>query len=95
VPFDDKRKVVPHVKGKVIENGATPIIGLYVAGWAKRGPVGIIDATLRDARETFATIKADIEAGLLLPKSIETSCKFPNDLVTFKAWEKIDEYELS
>ena len=67
---------MPHIKGKVIESD-----GLYVAGWAKRGPVGIIDATLRDARETFTTILNDIEAGKLEPK--EGVCNFPVDTVTF------------
>jgi len=32
------------------ENQKKAMVGLYVAGWAKRGPVGIIDATLRDAK---------------------------------------------
>ena len=35
---------------QVPENDNKPIPGTYVAGWAKRGPVGIIDATLRDTK---------------------------------------------
>ena len=91
-PFDEKRKVVPHVKGKV-KDGESVVDGLYVAGWAKRGPVGIIDATLRDARETFATILSDIEAGLLQPKN--GSCEFPSDTVSFSKWELINDHELA
>ena len=63
VPFDHKKNVIPQNFGCVIdpEDGNKPQIGLYVAGWAKRGPVGIIDATLRDAKETFGIVKHHLE----------------------------------
>jgi len=44
-------------------------VGLYVAGWIKRGPVGIVDATLRDSMETFKMLKHHLENGMLAPKS--------------------------
>ena len=37
------------------------IVGLYVCGWLKRGPAGIIDATLRDTKETFGLLRHHIE----------------------------------
>jgi len=43
-------------------------VGLYCAGWVKRGPVGIIDATLRDSMETFRMIKHHLEGDLLQEK---------------------------
>ena len=54
LPWDDKKHVIPHSYG-CIEDPKTEqlLIGLYCAGWVKRGPVGIIDATLRDSLETF------------------------------------------
>ena len=61
VPYDEKRGTIPHEFGCVVDSDKTPQIGLYVAGWAKRGPVGIIDATLRDAKETFGIIKHHLE----------------------------------
>ena len=39
-----------------------------MAGWAKRGPVGIIDATLRDTMDTFRVIKFHIDSDLLEEK---------------------------
>lgn len=42
-----------------------PIPGLYVAGWLKRGPIGVIAQTMNDAHETAASIAADVEAGKL------------------------------
>ena len=67
VPFDDKKKVVPQSFGCVVDpqNDNKPQIGLYVAGWAKRGPVGIIDATLRDSKETFGMMKHHLESDQL------------------------------
>lgn len=52
LPFDHKKSIVPHEHGNVVdpENGNKPIPGVFVAGWAKRGPVGIVDATLRDTK---------------------------------------------
>lgn len=50
VPFDYKKNVIKHEYGAVIDAGGERVVrGLYCAGWVKRGPVGIIDHTLRDA----------------------------------------------
>lgn len=64
VPFDERKSTVPHEFGCVVDQGK-PSVGLYVAGWAKRGPVGIIDATLRDAKETFGMIRHHLESDQL------------------------------
>ena len=55
-PFDERTNTIPHDKGCVKHENGKLDHGLYVAGWVKRGPVGIIDATLRDASETYKTI---------------------------------------
>ena len=64
---------------------------MYVAGWAKRGPVGIIDSTLRDSMETFRMIKHHIDNDMLTEKktsvddvlkSIETNER----IVTYEDW---------
>ena len=39
--------------------------GLYVCGWLKRGPSGIIGTNLSDAEETVASIAQDEQLGLL------------------------------
>ena len=50
-PFDPKGGVVPHRRGQVLDGGA-PVPGLFVTGWAKRGPHGVIGANKPDAQET-------------------------------------------
>lgn len=44
---------------------AATVPGLYVAGWAKRGPSGIIATNKWDAEETAAAVMADWATGLL------------------------------
>jgi adrenodoxin-NADP+ reductase len=55
LPFDDKRGIIPNDKGKVED-------GVYVCGWIKRGPTGIIGTNKFDAQEVIATIVADQQA---------------------------------
>lgn len=69
VPFDSKTFTVPNDMGCVLSDSGDIIKGLYVCGWAKRGPVGIIDATLRDSFETFRVIKTHLDQDLLASKS--------------------------
>lgn len=65
IPFNKKTKTIPHEFGCVIDENKKMIPGLYVCGWLKRGPVGIIDATLRDTKETFGVLRHHIETDIL------------------------------
>lgn len=66
VPFDHRRNVIPHEFGCVKNPETDELdVGLYVAGWIKRGPVGIVDATLRDSMETFRMLKHHMESDML------------------------------
>ena len=58
VPFDERNGVVPNSAGRVLRDGE-PVTGLYVAGWIKRGPTGVIGTNKHDARETVASMLAD------------------------------------
>lgn len=50
--------VVPNIGGRVISensgDSAAPVQGLYVCGWLKRGPTGIIGTNLHCAEETVS-----------------------------------------
>ena len=58
--------VVPNIKGRVLsDNSRDPTLlenGLYVCGWLKRGPTGIIATNLYCAEETVSS--------LMLPKRV-------------------------
>jgi NADPH-dependent glutamate synthase beta subunit-like oxidoreductase len=63
IPFDDAAGVVPNLVGRVVrpttnedtgEFTTQAVHGLYVCGWLKRGPTGIIGTNLVCAEETVA-----------------------------------------
>ena len=54
-----------HLKGRVLSHDGAPIPGLYVTGWLKRGPVGILGTNIPDARETAEAVLEDLRSGLL------------------------------
>ncbi|CAI7872372.1 unnamed protein product, partial [Closterium sp. NIES-53] len=59
LPFNQRSGTVPNELGRVLQaSGSEPVSearyepGLYVVGWLKRGPTGIIGTNLIDAEET-------------------------------------------
>ncbi len=59
VPFDEDRRRIPNQRGRVVGSDGTPYHGLYVSGWIKRGPIGLIGSTKSDSQETVAQLIAD------------------------------------
>lgn len=58
VPFDDTTGTIPHRDSRVID-GDRIIASLYVVGWVKRGPSGVIGTNRLCAGETAAAILGD------------------------------------
>ena len=52
LPFDERRGTVPNDGGRVLGADGAPLTGVYVAGWIKRGPTGVIGTNKKDANET-------------------------------------------
>ncbi|KAG6556606.1 hypothetical protein Mapa_001547 [Marchantia paleacea] len=105
LPFDHRKGVVPNVRGRVITSTDSAAIepGLYVVGWLKRGPTGIIGTNLICADETVESIVEDAQRGLIDVQSTsmmgglglkglleDQSAQF----VSFKEWQIIDQKEL-
>ncbi|GEL17152.1 FAD-dependent oxidoreductase [Pseudonocardia asaccharolytica] len=59
LPFDEATGTVPNEGGRVVRDGE-PVPGVYVAGWIKRGPTGVIGTNKGDAAETVAALLADL-----------------------------------
>lgn len=57
--FDERRGIMQNQHGKV-DNSTTNHGGLYVSGWLKRGPSGIIGTNIADAKDTVASIVKDL-----------------------------------
>jgi ferredoxin--NADP+ reductase len=60
LPFDSDTGTVPHDAGRVVDPATgRPVTGAYVAGWIKRGPIGVIGTNKADAAETVRSLVAD------------------------------------
>ncbi len=68
-PFDAKRGVVPNEQGRVLAQDGSRVPGLYVTGWIKRGPTGLIGTNKACAKETTDAALADLAA--LPPPAVE------------------------
>ena len=93
VPFDDQRGVIPNEQGRV-----TGRPGVYVAGWIKRGPSGVIGTNKKDAAETCERLLEDATAGLLshVGGELEDVLRERSvEFVEYAGWNTIDEHERS
>ncbi|HLR46792.1 MAG TPA: NADP oxidoreductase, partial [Deinococcales bacterium] len=100
VPFDEQRAVIPHERGRVLEEaGGRPVPGLYTTGWIKRGPSGVIGSNKADALETAASLLADPPAGSgagdTSPDAVPRLLKERGvQYVCFADWEELDRLEI-
>lgn len=102
VPFRDDWGIIPNESGRVVDEHKHPLPGLYVAGWIKRGPTGIIGTNKPDAQETAAKMLEDIQNGSGFhpqttdPDVIERElCDRQPDIFTLTDWQTIDKLECS
>lgn len=97
-PFDDGGGVVPNTAGRVRDARAGPRAGLYVVGWLKRGPTGVIGTNRADAVETAATIMEDLAGAAIEPRAgiaavealLHERAVRPID---FAGWQRLDRWE--
>lgn len=59
LPFDPVKGVLPNTSGRIVD-GESALPGLYVTGWLKRGPSGIIGTNRADSLETVEALLADL-----------------------------------
>lgn len=102
-PFDSKRGIIPNQLGQVLgaDDGVTAEPGLFVCGWLKRGPSGIIGTNLVDAEQTVDTMVQQkgtlpaLEEGKRGRKALVAVLEQRGvDVVDFSGWEKIDAEEV-
>jgi ferredoxin/flavodoxin---NADP+ reductase len=102
VPFDERAGVIPNRNGRVIDLASgNPVPRLYVAGWIKRGPSGVIGTNKADASATVAALLADVHQGMIAAEVNTDAEAIPMLLtnkqvqyVTFAGWQRIDQLEL-
>jgi ferredoxin--NADP+ reductase len=100
LPFDHGAGVVPNQAGRVLDLDENQLPGVYVTGWIKRGPVGLIGHTKGDAAETIASLLSDADT-LTTPKyaSPDAILDFLAargiPFTTWEGWGKLDQHEKS
>ena len=65
LPFDKAKGIVPNENGRVLGDDGRPIPGVYVTGWIKRGPRGVIGTNRTCAEQTVAQLWDDFDTGAL------------------------------
>jgi len=65
LPFDHEQAIIPNDGGHVLNLDGSILPGVYVTGWIKRGPVGLIGNTKSDAKETVDMLLKDALSGSL------------------------------
>jgi len=105
LPFDDKAGVIPNAEGRVLgKPGGEVLPRLYVAGWIKRGPSGVIGTNKPDAIATVAKMLED--AKTLAPPSGPGFDPRPESVdallrgkavrvVSFADWKRLDQAEVA
>jgi ferredoxin--NADP+ reductase len=99
LPFDEWSGTIPNDEGRVLDDG-NPVPGVYVAGWIKRGPTGVIGTNKPDSAETVNRMLEDVASGTVLdPKAsgredvAETVRAAQPDFISYDDWHKIDALE--
>lgn len=101
LPFDDRAGTIPNAAGRVLTapGAADTLPGVYVAGWIKRGPSGVIGTNKPCAVESAEQLLADREAGRLPAPSGDRAALDAMlagrgvRVVTFADWRKLDQLE--
>ncbi|WP_153036673.1 pyridine nucleotide-disulfide oxidoreductase [Amycolatopsis sp. YIM 10] len=98
IPFDHVTGTVPNQAGRVLDIDENQVPGVYVTGWIKRGPVGLIGHTKGDAAETIASLLADAdtltgatrnEPDAIMDFLVDRGVPF----TTWDGWGKLDAHE--
>lgn len=101
VPFDDGWGIIPNEDGRVLKDG-TVWPRVYVAGWIKRGPSGVIGTNKGDAAATVDRMLEDLPklpaAGQAHDRTREAVDRLLQSrgthVVSFDDWKRLDALEL-
>ena len=84
---------IPYEKGKVVNVDGRVNENIYVVGWAKRGPSGVIGTNKSDAADVMKLLVEDLKA----PKNAGDVAEIiaHNKVVTQMHWQAINEAEIA
>lgn len=102
LPFDERVGTVPNERGRVVDPATgDPVRGVYVSGWIKRGPTGVIGTNKADAGETVEAMLEDLAGGRALEPAepaVEAAAELVRRCqphhVTYEDWQRLDALEV-
>jgi ferredoxin--NADP+ reductase len=84
---------IPYERGKVVNSEGRVIENMYVVGWAKRGPSGVIGTNKSDAADVMKLLVEDLKAA---KDNGDLSEILPaNKVVSQAHWEAINAAEVA
>jgi ferredoxin--NADP+ reductase len=86
--------VIPNETGRVLGEDKRPLAGLYVTGWIKRGPSGLIGTNKACAKETTDLAIADLPTLPVPSGDPKALVAKVSEAVNFDGWRAIDALEL-
>ncbi|WP_129666969.1 FAD-dependent oxidoreductase [Phytoactinopolyspora endophytica] len=96
LPFDDASGTIPSDDGRVVDQGR-PVAGVYVTGWLRRGPTGVIGTNRPDAGQVAASILGDLPDLAEPEGSPEELAALLNERdahrLTWEDWHRLESYE--
>lgn len=100
LPLDDATGTVRNDEGRVLDPTGAVRAGVYVAGWIKRGPTGVIGTNKSDGRQSARAMLDDAAAGRLPAPPYPQPTALTEMLaargvgyVTWQGWQAIDAFE--
>ena len=84
---------IPYEKGKVLNNDGHVSENLYVVGWAKRGPSGVIGTNKSDAADVMNLLVAALKESK--PAAELSSLITTNKVISQSHWESINAAEIA
>jgi ferredoxin--NADP+ reductase len=100
LPFDEMTHTVPHIDSRV-HDGDGVVDRVYIAGWIKRGPTGVVGTNRRCALDTVTSLLEDVSApGRVSTASTAADVDYLLEsrgvhVVDWAAWKTIDAAEVA
>ena len=102
LPFDEQQGIIPNQDGHVLDlDTQTAFRRVFVSGWIKRGPSGVIGTNKPDSVATVKAMIEEVKQGIL-PNNLDADINaIPTLLankgvryVTFEDWKQLDQIEV-
>ena len=90
LPFDNGKGIISNQLGRVEGHP-----GVYVAGWIKRGPSGVIGTNKPCAKESVQSLLSDAREGKLKDPAGQPQQHLAPGWVDFDGWKRLDEFEVA